>query len=62
MKKIRHSDGFLACRTPKTTEDSIKSFCNEHKKDVSEVMNYLLRIFIEDMDGVRTKYVKGIKG
>lgn len=62
MKKIRHCDGFVACRTPKMIEESIKSFCAEHKKDVSEVMNYLLRIFIEDLDGVRTRYVKGIKG
>jgi hypothetical protein len=62
MKRIKHCDGFLACRTPKSVEESVKSFCSEHRKDVSEVINYLLRIFIEDLDGIRTRYVKGIKG
>ena len=61
MKKIRRCDGFLGCRTPKYIEKGIKSVCNTHNREVSEVMNYLCRIFLEDTDGVRSKFLGGRK-
>jgi hypothetical protein len=59
MKKQKHCDGFLGCRTPKHVETGIKTICNVHNREVSEVINYLCRIFIEDKDGVRTKFLNG---
>ena len=61
MKKVRRCDGFLGCRTPKHVENGIKAICNSNNKEVSEVLNYLCRIFIEDENGVRTKFLKGTK-
>lgn len=57
MKKLRRYDGFIGCRTPKHIEMGIKSICSVHNKEVSEVINYLCRIFIEDADGVRSKFL-----
>ena len=57
MKKQKHCDGFLGCRTPKHIELGIKSICDVHNREVSEVINYLCRLFIEDRDGVRTKFL-----
>jgi hypothetical protein len=58
-KKIKHRDGFIGCRTPKTVEDKLKEFCLEHTREVSEVMNYLCRLFIEDSGRIRTKFFFG---
>lgn len=57
MSKIKKCDGFLGCRTPKEVENKIKSICNDNNKEVSEVINYLCRIFIEDVDGIKTKFL-----
>lgn len=57
MPKKKHCDGFLGCRTPKYIEHSIKAICDTHNRDVSEVINYLCRVFIEDVDGVRSKFL-----
>jgi len=59
MKKKRHCNGFLGCRTTKKMEAEIKAVCDEHNKGVSEVMNYLFRIFLEDLSGIRTKFFGG---
>lgn len=61
MRKLRRCDGFLGCRTPKYIETGLKSICSNHNREVSEVINYLCRIFIEDTDGVRTKFLTGNK-
>ena len=58
-EKIKHRDGFIGCRTPRTTEDKLKEFCAEHNREVSEVMNYLCRLFIEDAYQIRTKFFFG---
>jgi hypothetical protein len=58
-KKIKHRDGFIGCRTPKTTEDKLKEFCAEHTREISEVVNYLCRLFIEDASEIRTKFFFG---
>jgi hypothetical protein len=58
-KKIKHRDGFIGCRTPKTVEEKLKEFCLEHTREVSEVMNYLCRLFIEDAGEIRTKFFFG---
>ena len=58
-RKIKHRDGFIGCRTPRTTEDKLKEFCAEHNREVSEVMNYLCRLFIEDAYQIRTKFFFG---
>ncbi|MFA5038356.1 MAG: hypothetical protein WC732_01600 [Candidatus Omnitrophota bacterium] len=57
-RKKKHCDGFLGCRTTKKIEESIKAICDASDKDVSEVMNYLCRIFVQDDNGVRTKFLK----
>lgn len=58
MDKMKKSDGFLGCRTSKEIEDKIKAICETNNREVSEVLNYLLRIFIEDLDGIRTKFLE----
>ena len=58
-QKIKHRDGFIGCRTPRTVEDKLKEFCAEHNREISEVMNYLCRLFIEDAYEVRTKFFFG---
>jgi hypothetical protein len=55
-RKIKHRDGFIGCRTPRTTEDKLKKFCAEHTREISEVVNYLCRLFIEDASEIRTKF------
>ena len=57
--KIKHRDGFIGCRTPRTTEDKLKEFCAEHTREISEVVNYLCRLFIEDSSQIRTKFFFG---
>lgn len=57
MAKIKKCDGFLGCRTSKEIERMIKKICEENKREVSEVINYLCRIFIEDIDGIKTKFL-----
>jgi len=57
MAKIKKCDGFLGCRTSKDIEKKIKSICNDNNREVSEVINYLCRIFIEDIDGIKTKFL-----
>ena len=58
MKKLKRCDGFLGCRTSKVIEDKIKALCTENSREVSEVINYLCRIFIEDLDGIQKKFFK----
>lgn len=58
MKKLKRCDGFLGCRTTKVIEDRIKALCTENNREVSEVINYLCRIFIEDLEGIQTKFFK----
>lgn len=57
MKKLKNYSGYLGCRTTGNIEWMIKSICASHHKSVSEVMNYLCRIFIEDLNGLRTKFL-----
>ena len=57
MQKRRHCDGFLGCRTSKEIEDRIKSICQSNKREVSEVLNYLCRLFIEDEGQIRSKFL-----
>lgn len=59
MKKLKNYAGYLGCRTTGNIEWMIKSICASHNRSVSEVINYLCRIFIEDMDGIRTKFLGG---
>jgi hypothetical protein len=61
MPKKKHCDGFLGCRTPKTIEMAMKTICSQHNKDISEVINYLCRLFIEDKNGIRSKYLTGLR-
>ena len=61
MKKLKRCDGFLGCRTSKSIEGKIKALCTENNREVSEVINYLCRIFIEDFEGIRTKFFKRIE-
>jgi len=58
-QKIKHRDGFIGCRTPRTVEDKLKEFCAEHNREISEVMNYLCRLFIEDAYEIRNKFFFG---
>jgi hypothetical protein len=58
VKKLKRCDGFLGCRTSKVIEEKIKAFCTENNREVSEVINYMCRIFIEDFEGIRTKFFK----
>ena len=58
MKKLKRCDGFLGCRTSKSIEEKIKAMCTENNREVSEVINYMCRIFIEDFGGIRTKFFK----
>ena len=58
MKKLKRCDGFLGCRTSKAIEEKIKGLCTENSREVSEVINYLCRIFIEDLDGIQKKFFK----
>jgi len=58
MKKLKRCDGFLGCRTSKSIEEKIKSLCTENSREVSEVINYLCRIFIEDFNGIQTKFFR----
>ena len=57
MAKHKHYDGFIGCRTSKLVETTLKSICASHQRDVSEVVNYLCRIFIEDVNGIRTRFL-----
>ena len=57
MKKIKHCDGFLGCRTTQHIEDGIKKICASNNREVSEALNYLCRIFIEDEHGIRTRFL-----
>jgi hypothetical protein len=59
VPKIKKCDGFLACRTTKGIETEIKSVCEAHQREVSEVLNYLLRIFIDDVGKIKTKFLNG---
>ena len=61
MKKVKRCNGFLGCRTPKYIEEGIKGICDSNNKEISEVLNYLCRIFIEDEHGVRSNFLKGAK-
>ncbi|MBI5873572.1 MAG: hypothetical protein HZB36_05460 [Candidatus Omnitrophica bacterium] len=61
MPKKKHCDGFLGCRTPKTIEMTMKGICSQHNKDISEVINYLCRLFIEDKNGIRSKFLTGLR-
>lgn len=58
-QKIKHQDGFIGCRTQKAVEGKIKGYCLEHNREVSEVINYLCRLFIEDAGQIRTKFFSG---
>ena len=58
MKKLKRFDGFLGCRTSKAIEEKIKALCTENSREVSEVINYMCRIFIEDFGGIRTKFFR----
>jgi len=58
MKKLKNYNGFLGCRTTKKIEKEIKSICSSHDKGVSEVLNYLCRLFLEDAEGIRTRFLK----
>jgi hypothetical protein len=57
MAKQKHFDGSIGCRVPKAMEVALKDICNTNNRDVSEVVNYLCRIFIEDVDGIRTRFI-----
>ena len=57
MTKRIKCDGFLGCRTTKEIEMQIKALCYEHNRDVSEILNYLCRIFIQDVGKIRTKFL-----
>ena len=59
MRRVKHCDGFLGCRTSKDIESKIKSICNENNREVSEVINYLCRIFINDVNGVKSTFING---
>ena len=59
MKKIKKCEGFLGCRTSKKIEDGLKTICDSHNREVSEVLNYLCRLFIEDTEGIRTRFLSG---
>jgi len=59
MAKLKKFDGFLAFRTTKNIETEIKGICSKHQREVSEVLNYLCRIFISDVSKVRTKFIGG---
>jgi len=56
MTKLKKCDGYLGCRTTKKIQDAMTQMCGEHKREVSEVINYLCRIFIEDFASVRTRF------
>lgn len=60
MGKKKHCDGFLGCRTPKHVETTLKNICSQHNRDISEVLNYLCRLFIEDKDSIRTTFLGGL--
>lgn len=57
MKKVKHYGGYLGCRTTANVEWTIKSICAANHRSVSEVVNYLCRLFIEDSNGIRTKFL-----
>ncbi|PIY82882.1 MAG: hypothetical protein COX96_09045 [Candidatus Omnitrophica bacterium CG_4_10_14_0_2_um_filter_44_9] len=59
MAKQKHCDGFLGCRTSKQVEMALKDICSQHNRDISEVINYLCRLFIEDKEGIRSKFLVG---
>lgn len=59
MKKLQHSNGFLGFRTPKEVEATIKALCETNNREVSEVLNYLCRIFIEDAYEIKSKFLNG---
>jgi len=61
VKKKKHCDGFLGCRTPKQVELTMKSICDLHNRNISDVINYLCRLFIEDKGGIRSKFLTGFK-
>jgi len=39
-------------------EKTMKRLCSENGKGVSEVINYLCRLFLEDADEIQTKFFK----
>jgi hypothetical protein len=57
MKKIKTYSGYLGCRTTGNIEWMIKSICAANNRSVSEVINYLCRLFIEDANDIRTKFL-----
>lgn len=59
MKKKKHADGFLAFRTPKETEKAVKFLCEANDREISEVLNYLCRIFLKDVNGIKSKFLNG---
>jgi hypothetical protein len=59
VPKIKKCDGFLACRTTKAMETEIKAICDANNREVSEVLNYLCRIFISDVSKIKTKFLNG---
>jgi len=58
MTKRVKCDGFLGCRTTKEIEEQIKSICLANNRNISDVLNYLHRIFLEDFASIRTKFLK----
>jgi hypothetical protein len=58
MRKLKRNNGFLGCRTTKEIEQKIKGICSEHNREVSEVLNYLCRVFIEDVGGIRAQFLE----
>ena len=61
MKKVKQLPGFLGFRTSKQTEESLKAICEVNNKSISDVLNYLCRLFLEDEAGIRSKFFKNSK-
>lgn len=57
MKKLKNYNGYLGCRTTGNIEWMIKSISASNNRSVSEVINYLCRLFIEDFGGIRTRFL-----
>ena len=57
MNKIKKQNGFLGFRTTKEIEEHIKFISMESNKDVSDILNYLCRVFLEDKYGIRSNFV-----
>jgi len=57
MNKIRKQNGFLGFRTTQEIEEQIKHVSVDSHKDISDILNYLCRVFLEDKYGMRSDFV-----